>query len=482
MPKDHASKFFDSLPEAAYVLDRDYNLITLNEAACRLHEITREEAIAQKCHDLFCHKKPCLNCPVEEVFTTGLPVEKEMYREKNETWHFLRAFPLFEDGKVVRVGTINRDVTSTKTAERILIDFNYKIKNFIDRMPIGCILWDEDFKVAIWNPSAEKIFGYSEAEAKGRHPYSLIVPPDVVQDTEPVKEELQQGSDNSHREGENITKDGRRIFCNWLNTPVRDAGGKVIAILSMVQDITHQKQLQSEAIRTAQLASIGQLAASTAHEINNPIGGVINYTQILLNRSESLPEKDIELLRKIRKEGERVAQIVSNLLNFARKPPESTVRQDIELMIKDALDLLEPETRKTGAKVSVNLMESNPVMRCNPQQIVQILINILKNALDALGENDDGQRLIKISSQVRQHESRREFILTIANNGPHIPEQLQKKIFEPFMTTKRKGLGTGLGLGISLEIMKNHGGSLEFRSGPDQPTEFDLVFPLQSSN
>ncbi len=460
------------------MLSADYTVLFINNAACRHHRISKESAIGRKCFELYGESEPCQNCPLQEVVETGRPVEKEIFRTKEKNWHLLRAFPVDIDGGEIVVGMISKDISATKTAEQVLVDFNYKIKNFIDRKPIGCILWDEAFKVSMWNPAAEKIFGYTEAEARGKHPYEIIVPEDMIPKTDSVKQQLNKGNDNSHRTGENITKDGRRIYCSWLNTPIQDVEGEVIAVLSMAQDITYERQMQNEAIRSAQLASIGQLAANVAHEINNPINGVINYCQLLLNDRERLEPKQIDILERTIREGDRIAVIVKSLLNFARKPSDSMVPQDIGQIVNEAIELLRPEIRKSGIAVSIELQESNPVMKCNPQQVEQVIINVLKNAIDALCESSQEEKEIVISSNTEQEGSQKVFRLVIANNGPHIPPHLQEKIFEPFMTTKENGAGTGLGLGISLEIMKNHGGTIVVNSSPNESTQMTLVFPL----
>jgi len=265
-----------------------------------------------------------------------------------------------------------------------------------------------------------------------------------------------------------------------VNTPIQDAEGDVIAVLSMVQDMTKERCLQQEAIRAAQLASIGQLAAGVAHEVNNPITGVINYTQLLLNKLETLAAADVEILERIIKESGRIAGIVGNLLNFARKPAEQMVPQDVRKIVDEAVNLLSPELKKCGFELRFDLLDDEPKMRCNPQQIEQILVNLLKNAIDALREGNTPEKRILISSREQCVGNQKEFILSVANNGPHIPEHLQEKVFEPFMTTKRRGYGTGLGLGISLEIMKNHGGTLRLNSRAGEWTELQLVFPLCS--
>lgn len=478
-PFDFTRRFFEELPEIALVLASGYRVLYANRAACRAHGVGNEEVVGKNCYELFGEIEPCQNCPLPEVFKTGKSVEKEIFRCGERAWHMLRAFPMEMQGEVACAGVISRDITATKTAEQAIGDINSRIRNFIERMPIGCILWDENFRVSMWNPAAERIFGYSEDEARGRHPYEIIVPPEIVAETDPVRQRLLKGNDSSHRIGENITKDATRIFCEWMNTPIQNASGEVTAVLSMVQDKSHERQLQNEAIRAAQLATIGQMVAMLAHEINNPINGVINYSQILLNQKERFTPYQGDILEKINREGVRIAKIIRGLLNLSRKPAEVMLPQEIEMIIAEAVALLEPEIKKSGIAVSVDLAGEKPIMCCNPQQIEQVVINILKNAIDALNEGSDADKSILITARTSRHALRKEFVLTIANNGPPIPSHLREKIFEPFLTTKGIGVGTGLGLFISREIMSNHGGTIKVGSSPDGLTEMSLVFPLE---
>lgn len=468
--------FFESFPDSGLVVDADYNVSLINDSACRLQDVSTEDALGQKCYRLYGESGPCMNCPVSEVAETGRAVEKEIFREELKVWHLIKAFPLSNQNDDILVGIISKDITSTKTAEMVLVDFNYKVKSFIDRMPIGCILWDKGFRVSMWNPAAEKIFGYSESEVMGMHPYDIIVPSDLIPQTDSVKQKLQKGSDSSHRTGENITKDGRRVYCSWLNTPVQGADGEVISVLSMVQDVTLERRTQNETIRSAQLASIGELAASVAHEINNPINGVINYCQLLLNDHQKLEPKQADILQRVLKEGDRVASIVKSLLNFAREPSASMAHHDLREIVEEATTLLKPEFRKKGIEIRLIEDECRSGIKCNPQQIEQVIINVLKNAIDALSESTQDKKTIVISCRKEEVEHKNEFILAIENNGPAIPLHLQEKIFEPFMTTKKSGAGTGLGLGISLEIMRRHGGTIRVSSEPEKPVEMALVF------
>jgi len=369
------------------------------------------------------------------------------------------------------------DISALKTLERSLSDDNHKIKNLIDRMPIGCILFDPQFKITLWNPAAEKIFGYSEAEALGKHPYEIIVSEEVIKQTDEVKAKLQKGHDDSHRTGENITKDGRAILCSWMNTPIHGADGEVVSILSMAQDITHETTLQKEAIRHAQLASIGQLAASVAHEINNPLNGIINYTE-MLEVSELQKNRTAELARRINHEATRIEKIVRNLLNYSRDSRDDRDLCDIREIVTAATEILAVSYKHSNVRLSSQWLTPRPLISCNFQQIEQVIINIIRNAYDALSELDTQEKFITFNEKIIPYGENAYYELVIANNGPHIPEDQLQKIMQPFYTTKQHLGGTGLGLCISAKIMEAHGGKLEIRSTPGELTAFNLFFPV----
>ncbi|NIV16139.1 GHKL domain-containing protein, partial [Candidatus Saccharibacteria bacterium] len=239
------------------------------------------------------------------------------------------------------------------------------------------------------------------------------------------------------------------------------------------------KRMQAETIRSAQLASIGELSASVAHEINNPISGVINYSQILLNQKD-LNDKQYDLVNRIQKEGVRVADIVHNLLNYARDSKGVRSQHDIKEIVIDSLVLLNPKVKQCGVDVAFKWPEVLPPVFCNVQQIEQVLVNIFRNAYQAMEKNAQDDRKIEVKAEVLKANKCDVLQLVIANNGPHIPHEILDKVLEPFFTTKPIGVGTGLGLSVSATIMREHDGKLEVRSDPGKMTEMILQFPVET--
>jgi signal transduction histidine kinase len=251
--------------------------------------------------------------------------------------------------------------------------------------------------------------------------------------------------------------------------------------IATIRDITEEKIRKSEALRTGQLAAIGELAAGVAHEINNPINGIINYTQILTdNANDKYDETDRDFLARIIKEGERIAVIVGNLLSFAR---QRDIVEDVSIkeIIEDSVSLLMHQLQKDGIHLTVDIPDDLPLIRGNPQQLQQVMVNLLTNASYALNqrfsEADPGKRL-EIRCR-RKTAMAKEYISTsITDWGVGIPQDIIDHIFDSLFTTKPPGKGTGLGLSISKGLVRDHQGFLSVESTVGGPTIANVDLPV----
>jgi PAS domain S-box-containing protein len=259
-----------------------------------------------------------------------------------------------------------------------------------------------------------------------------------------------------------------------------DKNGKAISALGFTHDITELKSLQGKAVRLAQMATVGELSAVVAHEVNNPLSGVINYAQIMLNRCDS-DGQDKEMLERIVKEGNRIAKIVNSLLVVSHDSGHEKTLTHLEPVVSESLSLLSHFLKKDAIRVDVNIPRELPAIRCNAQQIEQVILNIVRNAHHALLEGTlagADERHIIIEAESIVLDNKKYVRLSIDNNGPNIPEELREKIKEPFLTTKPAGIGTGLGLSVSNDIMADHNGMLKIESEPEEYTKMTLYFLL----
>ena len=262
-------------------------------------------------------------------------------------------------------------------------------------------------------------------------------------------------------------------------SPFTDTDGEV-KIIRLTRDITKRKVLQAEALRAGHLASLGELAAGVAHEINNPINGIINYAQILVDQARGNGE-GLEIPERIIKEADRVAAIVKNLLSFARDQRNEHSLALIQDILSDSLGLVEKQICKDGIDLRVDVPKDLPKIRARSQQVQQVFLNVISNARYVLNKKYPGShrdKKIEIRCEVANVNEQDYVRVTFFDKGTGIPAKILDKICDPFFTTKPRGEGTGLGLSISYGIVKSHGGRLWFQSAEGKYTRAIVDLPV----
>ncbi|HLT39339.1 MAG TPA: ATP-binding protein, partial [Enhygromyxa sp.] len=264
-------------------------------------------------------------------------------------------------------------------------------------------------------------------------------------------------------------------------------GGKIRKLISIATDITDRKLAESDKLRLEaqlrqqqRLESVGTLASGVAHEINNPIQGIMNYADLILARSRD-SELVVEFAAEILTESERIATIVRNLLAFSRQEAEHTPEQcSVERLIDATLSLIRAVIRRDDIELRVDVADQLHEIRCRQQQIQQILMNLVANARDALNERAgeaDRPKTIEIRARNIEREGRGWVRISIEDCGVGIPDHIRARIFDPFFTTKGRDQGTGLGLAVSHGIAVEHGGELWLETELGVGTTFHLELP-----
>ncbi|MDN5214849.1 two-component regulator propeller domain-containing protein [Fulvivirgaceae bacterium BMA12] len=406
----------------------------------------------------------------------------------------------------------------TKTLEenkKALEESESLFRNIYEQSPIGIAYADKHSKVIIkCNPQFSKILGYTEAEIKGNRIGDFAYHDDQPE-AETHKENKVAPFDESkfyYRKKRLTDKSGNTVYVTAAATMITDVSGEAKYQLIMLDNITEEQKAQEklqkargQLIQADKMASLGQLTAGVAHEINNPVNFIFNgingldknlqqflkivgeYEQLnsddnlknqlaaILKKKESLNyddlKKDIrEMIPTIKEGAERAAQIVKSLQTFVWSADVDTVYEDIHKGLESTLLLLSNQL-KNRIVVRKNFQADNPVMQCLPGQLNQVFMNIIINAIQVLKEREQGT----IDIETRSDE--KHIYISIADNGKGIPEKAKEKIFEPFYTTKPVGQGTGLGLSISYNIVREHGGSISVESEVNKGTKFTIKVP-----
>jgi len=244
-------------------------------------------------------------------------------------------------------------------------------------------------------------------------------------------------------------------------------------------DISERKRLEAQLQQSQKLESIGTLASGVAHEINNPLTGIINYAQLIGDRIED--EKLAAYAAGIKEEGLRVAKIVRNLLSFSRHEQERLNFARMADIVDDSLSLYAALLRRDRIALSVDVPDDLPAISCRSQEIQQVLINLLTNARDALNlryPGDDKNKRIEIRARAQTIEGQDWLRLEVSDQGVGIEEAIVDRIFDPFFTTKSRDQGTGLGLSVSYGLVRDHGGRMSVESTPGDGAVFRIDLPL----
>jgi PAS domain S-box-containing protein len=261
------------------------------------------------------------------------------------------------------------------------------------------------------------------------------------------------------------------------------------SVLVFCRDISARKAAEQEKVQMeAQLRqqqkmdAIGLLAGGVAHEINNPINGIMNYAQLVLDETAD-DTTEASWLKGIIQESRRISEIVKNLLQFSRQDKQSHSYARIEDIIDQTVSLVKALFRKDQIDLSLDVPPDLPSVKCRSQQIQQVLLNLLTNARDTLNEKYPGyheDKLILLSVTAFDKDDRRWIRMTVEDHGTGMSEQEQLRIFEPFYSTKPKEMGTGLGLSISFGIVRDHHGYFEIDSRKAQYTRIHCILPVDN--
>jgi signal transduction histidine kinase len=278
-----------------------------------------------------------------------------------------------------------------------------------------------------------------------------------------------------------FTTSAQRVY-EHTYTPFRDANGEE-KVLVLLRDISDRKASRAAIIRSEQLAAIGELAAGVAHEINNPINGVLNYAELLIEGHPQL-ETVHELANMIVSEGERVAKIVKSLLDFSRRDSEYRIAVDFGQLLPDTLTITNALLRSSFITVNVDIVYDLPQIVCVPQEIQQVFVNLVNNARDALNQKyplGGPDKILDIAAQIEQVDHDQFVTIAFHDHGSGIPADLIDKVTSPFFSTKPQGYGTGLGLTISHEIIAAHGGRRVIESREGDYTKVAVRLPVAPS-
>lgn len=390
-----------------------------------------------------------------------------------------------------KVQVMVRDISVRKAAEAALRAMSEerdsllrRLQLEIDHMPIGFVMTDPELRVRDWNPAMERIFGYSRAEAVGRHAIDLV----VREVEKPFAREhlrlLRETRSTAAAVSLNRKKNGETVLCEWTDTSLFDAGDNFVGLMGMVQDITERKALeerdrmrQAQLLHSARLVTMGEMASTMAHELNQPLTAIANFSGAGLRRLQDTPalHSAREILGMIAAQARRAGEIVWRMRDFARAEDAHFGPQNLNAVIREIAPVGELQARGQGVTIHYELGTGLPPVRADRVQVEQVLLNLVKNGIESMEGVEHGRQLV-----VRTRRLNRDEVETaVADEGCGLPESMKPDVFPPFITTKQGGLG--LGLSISRSIVEAHGGRLWCAPNEGGGTTFYFTLPVSGS-
>jgi len=464
---------FDKIPELVAVLDRNKKIIKINTNFSIFTGFTPEEAKGRSCREIFANTELNENCKetvhlLDEVIKTG-QLRTVIWRSPspNETfWEVTHTPILNKHGKTTEILSAWHKITEKVLLQRKIQSAELMFKSFIDSAHDWISVKDLEGRYLIVNKIIAQSFHRQPEEFIGKKPEEILS--EEIWDTVVDHDEEVLQNDCYHTYDEIVPVDGHDQHFQTVRFPLKDYKGSTIGVCTIMRNVTSEKNLSDQLIQAEKLAAIGKLAAGVAHEINNPLTGILAFAEDMV---DDLPEDDSHQsdLRVIIRETLRCRDIVRNLLDFARQENPKLEKLDPDMVVEQALSLVVKLPQFRNITIQTNLYDSAPSILGDPHQLQQVILNFMLNSAEAMEEKGV---IILSTSYNRRYDK---YIISVEDNGPGIPENLIDKIFEPFFSTK----GTnGLGLAVSWGIIERHHGIIEVDKTKGGGALFKIILPV----
>ena len=468
-------QIFQTASVGMRLIDLDFNILKVNETFARLSDFPTQEAVGRKCFDVFsgtkCHS---VDCPLLQIRDGRAPAEYEVTKKRADGTQIpciLRSTPFIgPDGETIGIVESFQDITALKVIQEELRSERDKLHRILFQQLEGVGIVNAEWQIEYRNETLDTML----TNVAGQKCYEVFRQRETPCAHCFMKASIATGT---IQRCEFDAANGKSYEHTY--TPFVDSDARKKAVVS-VRDITERKASTLAAVSSDRLAALGELAAGVAHEINNPVNGIINYAQIFVNRYQA--DGTIhDISGRIVKEGDRIARIVESLLSFARQDEDERAITAIEDVLADSLTLTAAQLRKDGIAIMLDLPAGLPPVEIHTQKIQQVFVNLISNARYALNKKPDsgtnGGKQLRISAETVDQGGGAWLRVVFHDTGIGIPAEVIDKIMNPFFSTKPKGMGTGLGLSISHGIINDHRGTLTIESREGDHTRVTIDLP-----
>jgi len=380
---------------------------------------------------------------------------------------------------------LRRHMLRRQAAEQALRSEHAFRKAMEDSLNTGMRARDMQGRITYVNPAFCRMVGWSAEELVDLMPPMPYWAPETLERSLEVHMQILDG--NTPPQGVEIRlmrRNGERFDALLIEAPLIDTDGRQIGWMGSIVDITEQKRAQEFARQqqerlqaTARLVTMGEMASTLAHELNQPLAAISSYNTGCLNMIEHgaiSPSELAGVLHKIGKQAQRAGQIIRRVHAFVRRSEPKFETVDLSAIIREAVGLVEPDAERRGVAIDLDLAEALPGALADPVMIEQVAVNLIRNGIDAMADTPRAERRLQLSAR----EQDGMLLFAVADRGKGIPPDVAEKLFAPFFTTKEEGMG--MGLNICRSIAELHRGRLSFDARPGGGTIFSFTLPVHT--
>ena len=475
---------YDLAPVGYCTISREGLILEANLTAATLFGVVRSALAGQRLSRfIFKGDEDIFYFLVRNLSITGRPQSCELRMTKNDAepfWARLDVALGVDEGGAPGWSIVISDITEHKRVEQALRESEERFRRIFEEGPLGLALVGRDYRFVKVNSALCKMVGYSEEVLLQMSFTDITHPDDLGDDVELAKRLFRREIPSYRMQKRYMKKNGEIIWINLTASIILDHDGEPLYGLAMIENITEVKRTQEEALARQKLESVGTLAGGIAHDFNNLLGGVLTQSELALTELDA-GSSCKEELKAIREAAIRGSEIVRQLMIYAGKESEAIGWVDLSKIVEQMLALLKVSVSK-HAVMRADLAPELPAIRANPAQLRQIVMNLITNASDAVGDRDGVIRVITRRATLRGESAVSESLpagdyltLEVSDTGSGMSPETQRRVFDPFFTTK--SAGHGLGLAVVSGIVRSLGGEIRLTSEPGKGSTFRVLLP-----
>jgi len=476
--EERFADIFEASKDAIGYASLDGTFVLANQAFADLTGYSKQELLSKTYWDLTPPEHRELQAQaIATVLQAGEPQEYEKEYVRKDGSRIPVSLTVFavkgDDGKPTGVAAIVKDITERKRTEEALQTSAARLQSAIDAADVGTWMVDLRTGRETRDSGLNRMLGLQPIESSQpvEEFFSRVHPEDQPACRQAWEQAIATGRvyDVVHRI---LRPNGEVRWLHGRGRAVRDSEGNPIHVVGACVDLTEQRNMEQQLRRTERIAELGTLASGMAHEIGTPMNVILGRAEYLMQRVKEEPIK--RGLQTIVTQVERITKVMNQLLSFARRRTPERQALDLRRTIEDNLDIFQDRLARNRVKVETTFAEIFPMVHADTDQMSQVLINLVMNAIHAMPDGGTLRLALTHANDMAR--------LIVADTGHGIPQEVISKIFDPFFTTKEFGKGTGLGLTVVKGIIEEHNGTIHVESEPGKGTVFTICLPIHQAN